>query len=69
MTHFDTPLLADSVEKETSHPELVTQTLALAWPDLKLPLTRHDFGVDPRDLHSGVEACSLRSHQKCHLAT
>lgn len=51
----DTPLLTDTEEEETGHPEVVTELDTLTRADLELPLRRHNLGVDARDLDTGVE--------------
>ena len=56
---LNTPLLGDTDEEETSHPEMVAHLDPLAGPDLELPLRRHDLGVDATDVHAGIEACTV----------
>lgn len=53
---LDTPLLGDTDEEVTGHPEVVTHGDTLTWSDLELPLRGHDFCVDTRDVNTGVEA-------------
>ena len=52
---LDAPLLSDADQKIASHPEVISHINTLAWTNLELPLRRHDFSVDARDLNSGVE--------------
>ena len=49
-------VLADAVEEETRHPEMVADLDALARADLVFPLGRHHFRVGAADFHAGVEA-------------
>jgi len=58
---LDTPLFADSEEEETSHGEVVTHVDTFARSNLEFPLRGHDFGVDTRDIDSGIHACSVVS--------
>lgn len=53
---FDAPLLSNTDEQETRHPEVVAHIDSLAGADLELPLGRHDLGVDTRDVDARVEA-------------
>jgi hypothetical protein len=58
-TYLDSPLLTDSEEQESSHPEVVSHVDTGTWTDLELPLRRHDLGVDTRDLDTSIQAGSL----------
>ena len=58
---FDSPLFSDSEQEESGHPEMVSHLDTLTRTDLELPLSGHDFGVDTRDLDTGVETSSLSS--------
>ena len=58
---FDAPLLGDTDEEVTSHPEVVTHGNALARADLKLPLSRHHLGIDAADVDTSVETCAIVS--------
>jgi hypothetical protein len=49
-------LFGDSVEEETSDPEVVTHLDTEAGTDLELPLGGHDLGVGTGDLDAGVQA-------------
>lgn len=53
---LDTPLFGNSDEEVTGKSEVVTHLDTLARADLELPLSRHDLGVDARDVDTRVEA-------------
>lgn len=57
----DTPLLSDTSEEETGHPEMVTHGDTLTRANLELPLRRHDFCVDTADVDTSVEASTVMS--------
>ena len=48
--------LSHTVEKEATHPEMVTHLDTLARANLELPLGRHNLGVSAGDLDTGVQA-------------
>src|SRR5215212_4989827 len=48
--------LARPVEQPARDPELIADSRRRDRPDLELPLTRHDLGVDTRDLDAGLQA-------------
>ena len=56
---LDSPLLSDSNEKESSHPEVVSHVDSGTRSDLEFPLTRHNLGVDTGDGDAGVETSSV----------
>jgi hypothetical protein len=56
---LDSPLLTDTEEEETGHPEVVAHVDTLARADLELPLRRHHLGVDTRDVDTGIQARAL----------
>lgn len=51
-----TEFFGDTVEKEPSHPKLVTHLNTHAGTDLELPLGRHNLGVGTGDLDSCIQA-------------
>lgn len=53
---LDTEFFGDTVEEVTGHPEMVTHLDADTWTDLEFPLGREDFGIDTRDLDTGIQA-------------
>jgi hypothetical protein len=59
MTHLDTPFFTNSEEQEPSHPEVITQLDTLTRSNLELPLSRHDLGIDTRDLYTRIQTSSL----------
>lgn len=58
---LDSPLLSDTEQEESGHPEVVTHLDTGTWADLELPLGGHDFGVDTGDVDTGVETSSLHT--------
>ena len=56
---LDSPLLSDSNEQESSHPEVVAHVDSGTRSNLELPLTRHDLGVDTGDGDTSVETSSV----------
>lgn len=56
---LDIPLLGNTDEEVTSHPEVITHGDTLTRSDLELPLRGHDLGVDTRDVDTGVEASTV----------
>lgn len=54
--NLDTPLLRNANEKVASHPKMVTHLDTLARTNLELPLRRHDFCIDARNVDSGIQA-------------
>jgi len=61
---LDTPLLSHSDEQVAGKSKVVTHLDAEARADLELPLSRHDFGVDTRDVDTRVEAGAVVSLDK-----
>ena len=53
---LDTPLLGETDEEVTGHPEVVAHLNTLARANLELPLGRHDLGIDTADLDTGIQA-------------
>ena len=52
----DAEILADAVEEEARHPQVVADLDALARADLVFPLRRHHFRVGTADFDAGIEA-------------
>ena len=50
-------VLPHPVEEPARDPQLVADRGCVQRTDLEFPLTRHDLGVDPGDLQSGLKAC------------
>lgn len=59
--HLDTPLLGDTDEEVTGHPEVITHRDTLARPNLELPLSRHNFSVNTADVNTRIETRSVVS--------
>ena len=57
----NTPFFSYTNQQESCHPQVISHILSLARTDLELPLRRHDFGVDSRDVDSSVEAGTVVS--------
>lgn len=53
---LDAPFFGDTDEEEASHPEVVTHRDTLTWADLEFPLGWHNFGVDTRNVNTGIHA-------------
>lgn len=56
---LDTPFFAHSEKKESSHGEVVSHLNSKAGSNLELPLRRHNFSVDARDLDASIQAGSV----------
>src|SRR6266404_3562935 len=57
--NFDTPLLCNSDEEITSHPELITHRNSVTRANLELPLRGHDFSVDTADPDASIETGTI----------
>jgi len=53
---LDAPLLRNTDEEVTGHPEVVTHGDTLTRADLEFPLGGHNLSVNTADVHAGVEA-------------
>lgn len=60
-THSNTPFFSDPQQHEPSHPQVVSQIGTDTRSNLELPLRRHDFGIDTRDVDTSVQTSSLRN--------
>lgn len=54
-------IFSNTMQQETSHPQIVGDGDAQAWAHLEFPLGWHDFGVGAADFHSGVQASAVVS--------
>merc|ERR1719242_2210275 len=59
--HHHSEVLRHSAEEISGDPEIVPHVDTFGWPDLVLPLCRHDLGVGARDSDPGVETCAVVS--------
>lgn len=57
----DPPFFTDPEQQEPGHPQVISHLDSRARPDLELPLRRHHFGVDSRDVDTSVETSSVVS--------
>lgn len=57
--NFDTPLLGDTDEEITCHPEVVSHRDTLARTDLELPLRRHNLSVDTANVNTSIETSAI----------
>ena len=62
--NLDAPLLSNADEKVAGHPEVVTHGDTLTWADLELPLGRHNFGIDARDVDASIETSAVVGFDK-----
>ena len=51
----DPERLSHAIQQPTREPQLIGDLRGAQRPDLEFPLTRHDLGVDARDLESGFQ--------------
>jgi len=59
--NLDAPLLSNSDEEITGHPEVVTHGDTLTRADLELPLGGHDLCIDTADVDARVQTSSVVS--------
>lgn len=57
----NTPFFGYTNQQESCHPQVISHILSLARSNLELPLRRHNFSVDSRDVDSSVHASSVVS--------
>ena len=56
IVNINTVLFAETLEKESSNPDLVCCALGTFTEDLELPLSHSYFGVDALVIYPGIEA-------------
>lgn len=54
-------LLGNAMQKETRHPQIVSNGYAQAGTHLELPLGRHDLRIGAGHLNAGVQASPVMS--------
>jgi hypothetical protein len=53
---LDAPLLGNTNQEITGHPEVVTHRDTFTGTNLELPLRGHDFGIDTGDIDASIKA-------------
>uniref|UniRef100_A0A2S2NCR1 Uncharacterized protein n=1 Tax=Schizaphis graminum TaxID=13262 RepID=A0A2S2NCR1_SCHGA len=59
--YHNTKLFGNTVQYETSHPQMITNANTFTWSNLEFPLSWHNFGVLSRYVDSGVQTCTIMS--------